>query len=166
MDGQQGKISQLPCELVEHIAMYIDPKDLLNLRLVSKVIAAKSEKVMADTCFDVLQTMLAYPASLEKARNIAEHAILGKAVKLIGICVYQPALQKRTKDPVLMSTELSERTRSLRRERLRRRQLYTEELDDHAKLTSSDEYVNQLSAVFSSVRNNRDVGVSIQSVKM
>jgi hypothetical protein len=68
----------LPPEIIEQIAWDIDPRDLLNLRLVDKYIAASSERPMLNANFKELHIILALPSSLRKALRVVRSENLRK----------------------------------------------------------------------------------------
>jgi hypothetical protein len=79
--------ADLPPEIIEQIAEDVDPKDLLNLRLLSKYVAASTERPMLKANFEELQIILALPSSLRKALRVARSEKLRTRVSKVCIFV-------------------------------------------------------------------------------
>ena len=84
MAASHFNILGLPNELIEMVAGKVSHTDLLTLRLVNKELAAKTERVMLDKCYNTLRIILAIPASLTRCLKIAMHPVLGSRIT----CVY------------------------------------------------------------------------------
>lgn len=79
----------LPVEIIELIAWEVGPKDLLNLRLVNKYVAASTERPMLKRNIADLNIVLGMPASLRKALKVARAAHLRKYVDTVAIIIDQ-----------------------------------------------------------------------------
>jgi hypothetical protein len=79
-------ITDLPPELIENIAWSAAfPVDLANLRLVSKQVAAGTERPTLQRDFRHLFIMVAMPSSLRRALKVARHPQLRRYISDIHI---------------------------------------------------------------------------------
>lgn len=85
MATSSASLGDLPAELVELVGSYAGPKDLLNLRLTRKDVAAKILRIMTVRCFGELHIMIAFPHSLKRAAAVAKHATLGEQIRTVTV---------------------------------------------------------------------------------
>lgn len=90
MDTSSSMVSDLPNELVELVNSYAQPKDLLNIRLTSRGMAAKTLRIMTIKCFGELHVMMAFSHSLKRAAAVAKHAYLGNYIHTVTIHLDAP----------------------------------------------------------------------------
>lgn len=70
----------LPSELVEHAATFLEIKDLCNLRLVSRIVAEDVNKIYNLARFHRLPMFMNSNDSLDRAIAVVKHAAFGRAV--------------------------------------------------------------------------------------
>ena len=90
----------IPPELTELIASFLDGPDLLTLRLVNQGIAARSERHMLKKNFSELRIILDFRPSVNKALEVVNHARLRTGIKLVHVYAswgHHTALDKATR---------------------------------------------------------------------
>ena len=88
MADHKNLLLDLPPELTEAIATDTSEDDLLNLRLVSREVAARTSRAMLKANFTELHVLFCVPSSLQRGLAVAKHPLLKKA--LHSVTIYQP----------------------------------------------------------------------------
>lgn len=86
MSDSERTLMDLPPEMVEHVARYLQPQDLLNLRFVNKYMSGSSQRPMLEANFTELHIMLSLRSSLQRALRVARSTHLRKYIR--GIYIY------------------------------------------------------------------------------
>lgn len=80
-------LTNIPIELVEHIATFLEVKDLCNLRLVCRILVTSIDRTYAAKVFHRLPIFINSEDSLDRAFAIVRHAVFGKAICKVSLYI-------------------------------------------------------------------------------
>ena len=85
--GGVATLVDLPTELVEHIASFLEAKDLCNLKLACRMLGQDVNDVYAATVFCRLPIFINSNDSLERALTIVNHVVFGRNIRKVSLYI-------------------------------------------------------------------------------
>lgn len=159
-------IHDVPPELAERIAVHLPSKDLLQLRLVSKEVAARTEIAMLKANFSRLTVVFSLRSSLERALKIARHPFFKRFVSLVTFYVDQfdseapgDIRRLRFSAPAYASVSASRRLRD------NQLTVYTRLVEDQEEMIRSNTDQDYTTQILTQLQaNGEDIGISIHEM--
>lgn len=158
-------LSRLPPEIIDTITEFLHPKDLLNLRLINKEFATRTEKSMGRKCFSNLIVFLARPSSLQRALNVVQHSTLRNFVRKTYVALDDFTVDVLERPHLLRTHHVSHVTRSGTKTKWNRYRQYIDWIEEQEQLVHDGEDRRKLHEIFVNLeKRNQDIKIAVGEI--
>ena len=166
MEKPAKGFTDLPPEIIENIGWRALHKDLANLRLVNKQIAAGTERPMLQRNFRYLFIMLAVPSSLRRALRVVRHPQLRRYISEVRIYIDQFPRSVLDDPSLLHPTDPGNISLEAKLMRQKHRPLYLKWVEDQEWLQTTGNDERELKEIFHWLRNSKDIEIHVHDLEL